>query len=214
MKVHEMRRAYKQFRLSEADVAADPLTQFATWFRQARETQGTQEANAMTLATASADGVPSARIVLLKAVHDGAFRFYTNLDSRKGVELRENPRAALVFFWPWLEQQVRVSGVVHLLPRSVVSAYFTTRPRMSRIGAHTSPQSAVIPDRDALVVRRDAVEQRFAGQEDIPPPDRWGGFALTPSQLEFWQGRPGRLHDRLRYVREADGRWRLERLAP
>lgn len=208
-----MRRTYKQAQLLESDINTDPIAQFAQWFAQARETQDDQEANAMVLATVGPDGAPSARVVLLKAILHGRFTFYTNLDSQKGQELRANPRAALVFFWPWLEQQVRVTGHAALLDRDTVRTYFQSRPRASQIGAHTSPQSQIINSRESLTQRKTHFTRQFAGQDRITPPERWGGFAVTPEQIEFWQGRPGRLHDRLRYVRAADG-WRLERLAP
>jgi pyridoxamine 5'-phosphate oxidase len=167
----------------------------------------------MTLATAAADGQPSARIVLLKEVNHDGFVFYTNYGSRKGRELAGNPRAALVFYWPQLERQVRITGAVLKTSRSESEAYFRTRPRGSQLAAWASRQSSPIPDRALLEARVKKLGAKYAGAS-VPLPPNWGGFRLRPESIEFWQGRPNRLHDRLRYSREPGGGWKIERLAP
>lgn len=210
MDLADRRRDYAAGALDERDVDADPLAQFAGWYGAAETAEGL-DANAATLATV-ADSQPTARIVLLKGVDDGAFVFFTNWDSRKARELDANPRASLLFFWPRLERQVRVDGRCRRVTPEAADAYFATRPRDSQLGAWASPQSAVIPDRATLVRAYQDAERRF-GDGPIPRPAHWGGFALTPMEIEFWQGRTGRLHDRLRYRRGRDG-WHLERLAP
>jgi pyridoxamine 5'-phosphate oxidase len=167
----------------------------------------------MTLATTAADGQPSARIVLLKEVSQDGFVFYTNYGSRKGRELAVNPRAALVFYWPQLERQVRITGAVVKTSRSESEGYFQTRPRGSQLAAWASWQSSPIPDRDVLEARVKKLEAKYAGGS-VPLPPNWGGYRLRAESIEFWQGRPNRLHDRLRYSREAGGGWKIERLAP
>jgi pyridoxamine 5'-phosphate oxidase len=206
-----MRREYARAALAEADVDPDPVVQFGRWFEQA-EQAGLLEPTAMTLATATPDGRPSARMVLLRGVDERGFCFYTNYESRKGAELAANPRAALVFWWGELERQVRVEGPVERTSRSESEAYFHSRPPGSQLSAAASPQSRVIDDRAALERR---VTELATGHRDgeLPLPDFWGGFRLTPEVVEFWQGRPNRLHDRLRYRRAGDT-WRIERLAP
>ena len=207
----DLRRDYARARLSERDVASDPITQFQIWFEQARASE-IVEPNAMTLATATPDGAPSARIVLLKGIDERGFVFFTDYRSRKGEELRANPRAALVFHWQELERQVRVTGSVERVTEAESEGYFRTRPLGSRIGAWCSHQSSVIGNRETLEKRMAELERDFASG-DVPLPPYWGGFRVTPETVEFWQGRPNRLHDRIRYARERDG-WRLERLAP
>jgi pyridoxamine 5'-phosphate oxidase len=197
--------------LREVDLDPDPFRQFAAWFEAAREA-GVREPEAMTLATATPDGAPSARMVLLKGVGEGRFDFYTNIESRKGRELLANPRAALVFYWEPLGRQVRVEGAVGPLSRAESAAYFATRPLGSRLGAWASRQSEVIAERGELEWRLAEVKARFAGGEP-PLPDWWGGFRLVPHAIEFWQHREDRLHDRLRYRIGGDG-WRIERLSP
>jgi pyridoxamine 5'-phosphate oxidase len=190
----------------------DPILQFQNWLKQAKAA-GISEPTAMTLATTAADGQPSARIVLLKEVSQDGFVFYTNYGSRKGRELAVNPRAALVFYWPQLERQVRITGAVVKTSRSESNAYFQTRPRGSQLAAWASWQSLPIPDRDVLEARVKKLEAKYAGVS-VPLPPNWGGYRLRPDSIEFWQGRPNRLHDRLRYSQEADGGWKIERLAP
>lgn len=197
--------------LLEEELESQPLVQLDRWLGEA-EAAGLIEPTAMTLATVDAQGRPSARVVLFKGVHDGALTFYTNYDGRKGRELAANPNVALVFWWDKLERQVRIEGVAQRLPVELSRHYFYSRPRESQIGALTSRQSAVVEDRETLDRRYDEMVARFAG-DDVPYPDNWGGYAVTPRTIEFWQGRSGRLHDRLRYVRAGDG-WRVERLEP
>ena len=207
--VAELRRDYTRAGLAEADLAATWHAQFDAWFRAAA---GLPEPNAAVLATATADGAPSARTVLLKAYDEGGLVLFTNLTSRKAREALTNPRATLLFPWVDLERQVVVEGAVEQVAREETEAYFRSRPRASQIGAWVSRQSQVIPARDVLEQRRAALEERFAGQE-VPVPGFWGGLRVVPAAVEFWQGRPSRLHDRLRY-RLDGGEWVVERLSP
>ncbi|HEV8425647.1 MAG TPA: pyridoxamine 5'-phosphate oxidase [Actinomycetes bacterium] len=206
-----MRREYAREGLAEADVDADPVVQFGRWFGQA-ESAGLLEPTAMALATATPDGRPSARMVLLRGFDERGFCFYTNYESRKGGELAANPRAALVFWWGELERQVRIEGLVERTSRSESEAYFHSRPPGSQLSAAASPQSQVI---DGRAVLEERVARLATGHRDgeVPLPGFWGGYRLVHEVMEFWQGRPNRLHDRLRYRRAGD-RWRIERLAP
>ena len=208
-----MRRPYRGGSLGEADLAADWLTQLRRWLDEAVRA-GLPEPNAMVLATAGADGVPSARTVLLKEADDRGLAFFTNLGSRKGRELEENPRAALVFPWHPMQRQVVIDGRVEPVAADEADAYFATRPRGSRLGALASPQSRPIPGRED--VERRYAELDAAHPGDVPRPDSWGGLRVVPDAVEFWQGRPDRLHDRLRFRRRAPGarEWVVERLAP
>lgn len=212
MTLAEIRREYAETPLEEAAVAADPIEQFRRWMDDALRAE-LLEPTACVLATASKDGSPNARAVLLKGVDAGGFVFYTNYRSTKARELEENPRAALVFYWAELERQVILRGSVTRTSREEADRYFATRPRGSQIGAWASPQSEVIPSRAVLEERVRAMDERFRG-EVVPRPEHWGGYRLTPQTVEFWKGRRDRLHDRLRYTRRADGGWVLERLAP
>jgi pyridoxamine 5'-phosphate oxidase len=197
--------------LSEKAAGDDPIILFTNWFEEARHS-GIELPESMTLATATPEGKPSARMLLLKGVDELGFRFYTNFGSRKCAELEQNAAAALVFHWAELARQVRVEGRVERLSDEEAEAYFQSRPRGSRIGAWASRQSAVIPDRVALVEAYAEFEKKFSGQ-DVPLPPFWGGYILKPERIEFWQGRANRLHDRILYDREGDG-WRKSRLAP
>lgn len=192
--------------------SADPFHQFGLWWQEAIAAS-IDEINAMTLATASADGVPAARMVLLKGYDANGFVFYSNYHSQKGRELEENPRACLVFFWKELERQVRITGIVRKVTAEESDLYFNSRPENSRIGAVASPQSEVIPDRDWLEKREEDVRKQHQ-QSPVQRPPHWGGYRVMPVSFEFWQGRPSRLHDRLQYQLQEDGRWKLERLAP
>jgi pyridoxamine 5'-phosphate oxidase len=213
MSIADIRRDYARARLDEADVSHDPFVEFARWFAEAQEAQ-VPEPTAMTLATSSPDGHPSARIVLLKGFDQRGFVFFTDYRSRKGMELESNPRAALVFWWGELERQVRITGGVALASHEESERYFKSRPLGSRLGAWASHQSRVIPGRAALEHDVRDVEARFP-DGDVPLPPHWGGFRVVPETIEFWQGRESRLHDRIRYVRESGGKgWRIERLSP
>jgi len=207
----DLRREYVQAGLREEDVHKDPLLQFQKWFQQAFDA-GVLEPNAGVLATATTSGRTSARTCLLKGVDARGFTFFTNYKSRKGRELDENPQATFVFPWLALERQVIVSGTTTKLPREESEAYFKVRPRGSRLGAWASHQSAVIPNREELEERLRQLELMYP--EDIPLPPNWGGYLLTPDEIEFWQGRANRLHDRLQYVKHANGEWRIQRLSP
>ncbi len=235
MSLADLRREYKLSRLDEADLHPDPLRQFEQWFNQAIESRGggsrlrafgiglykawqsllgakPSDPNAIALATADKQGRPSVRTVLLKGADARGFIFFTNYESRKGRELIENPHAALVLHWADLERQVCVTGTVAKLPRAEAEAYFQSRPRDSRLAAWVSKQSAAVSGREFLEREMAAVAAKFPNE--VPMPDYWGGFVLAPREIEFWQGRPGRLHDRLRYVRQEDGGWKIERLSP
>jgi pyridoxamine 5'-phosphate oxidase len=211
MSIADLRREYARARLDEENVSEDPVLQFERWFSEAREAK-VVEANAMALATATREGSPSVRMVLLKGVDQKGFVFFTDYRSQKVVELASNPRAALVFYWAELERQVRITGRVSRLPREESETYFHTRPRLSRISAVTSHQSAVIPDRKSLEDRAREIAARYPG-DTVPLPEHWGGHRVTPEIIEFWQGRENRLHDRIRYRRNGEG-WLRERLSP
>ena len=235
MSIADLRREYGLGNLRRADLNSDPIAQFNKWLGQATAARGggglrkaainaykgfqalfgsaPPDANAMTLATADKEGRPSARTVLVKGVDERGFIFFTNYDSRKGRDLAENSHAALCFHWADLERQICVRGEVKKLPRQESEIYFKSRPRGSRIAAWASNQSAVLPDREALEKKFREMEKRFLG-DDVPTPPNWGGYVLSPTSVEFWQGGPSRMHDRFCYTREVDGKWRLERLSP
>jgi len=231
MGMAEIRREYMQGEMRRADLDANPVTQFNRWFAQASGGSRLRkigialfklwhallgrtpiDVNAMTLATVDKLGRPSTRSVLLKGVDERGFVFYTNYDSRKGQELAENPNAALTFYWADLGRQVCVAGTVARLPQAESEAYFKSRPRGSRLAAWASNQSDAVADRAALDARWDEMARKFP--DDVPLPPNWGGYVLKPERIEFWQGRPSRLHDRFSYTRQADGGWKLVRLAP
>lgn len=207
----DLRRTYVLGSLSETDVAPDPMSQFKRWFDEA-VTAKLPEPNAMTLATVGADGQPSARIVLLKGIDDRGFTFFTNYESRKGLDLAANPRAALLFHWVQLERQVRVEGLVEKVADDESDAYFASRPLGSRVGAWASEQSREVPGRDVLEQRE--LEYRSKFGDNPPRPPHWGGYRLVPTAMEFWQGRPSRLHDRIAYRVQPGGAWQIVRLSP
>lgn len=206
----DLRRDYKLAALSETDVAATPLGQFDKWFKEALNA-ALPEPNAMTLATCDSQARPSARIVLIKEYDERGFVFFTNYESHKGQDLTANNRAALLFFWPELERQIRIQGRVEKISAAMSDDYYITRPLASRIGAWASPQSQVLPSRTALEARVSAFEAEYG--ENPPRPAHWGGYRVVPQVLEFWQGRRDRLHDRIQY-RLNNGKWNIERLAP
>jgi len=235
MAIADIRREYNLTGLRREDLAPEPLAQFKLWFDQASGARASGrvlkflvrtykalvgikgmeriDVNAMTLATVDKQGQPSARMVLLKGVDERGFIFFTNYQSRKGRELAENPLASLVCYWPELERQVCVAGTVSKVPSTESDAYFKSRPRGSRLAAWASNQSEIVPERATLEKRWAEFETKFPGEE-VPRPPQWGGYVLTPQRLEFWQGRPNRLHDRFVYIRQADQSWTVERLSP
>ena len=211
MSIADLRKDYSRASLTEADVDPDPIRQFSLWFGQAMEA-GVPEANAMSVATVGADSRPSSRILLIKDVDADGFTWFTNYASRKGRELAIHPYAALLFHWVELERQVRIEGRVEKLPDAQSDAYFQSRPLKSRLGALASQQSEPIASRDALEQQLREVEAAH-GEQPLRPP-HWGGYRLVPDRIEFWQGRPSRLHDRIVYTRQESGAWRRERLQP
>jgi len=210
--IANIRKEYKLKSLAENDVEQNPFDQFSKWWREATESK-IEEVNAMTLATASTDGVPSARIVLLKGFDEKGFLFFTNYNSYKGMQLLENPRASLVFFWKELERQIRITGIVEKTSAQASDEYFNSRPIGSRIGAIASPQSQIIKDRNWLEENEEKVRAQLESKE-VKRPANWGGYCVKPVSIEFWQGRPNRLHDRIQYTLQDDGGWGIERLAP
>jgi pyridoxamine 5'-phosphate oxidase len=212
MDISSLRRSYALQSLDESEVSHNPFAQFKQWFEEAVSAQ-VSEPNAMTLATSTLEGRPSARIVLLKGYDETGFVFFTNYESRKGTEMAENPMAALLFCWLDLERQIRIEGRIQKISREASEQYFVSRPKSSQIGAWTSPQSTVIDNRNLLEIRQKALEEQYSQVELLPLPPNWGGYILVPDYFEFWQGRESRLHDRMMYQLE-DSIWHLARLAP
>jgi pyridoxamine 5'-phosphate oxidase len=210
--IADLRKDYSSETLLESDIAPHPIQQFDKWWQQAIDSQ-VDEANAMTLATASSDGMPSARIVLLKGYNPEGFVFFTNYKSYKGLQLEENPKACLIFFWKELERQVRIIGLVNKIPGQESDEYFHSRPIGSQVGAWTSPQSQVIPNRSWLDDHYQEMSRQMENKK-IERPPHWGGYIVKPVIMEFWQGRPSRLHDRIQYTLQENGNWKIERLAP
>lgn len=212
MDIGALRNEYTQAGLSKANLATNPFLQFETWFKQAKQAE-LVEVNAMQLATASAQGKPSLRTVLLKAFDEQGFVFYTNYHSQKAQQIAENPQVAALFFWKELERQVEITGRVEKVSALESLKYFTSRPRGSQLGAWVSAQSSIINSRKLLEAKLEEMKQKFSNGE-IPLPDFWGGFRIIPDTIEFWQGRPNRLHDRFEYRRQGLDTWQIERLAP
>ena len=210
--IASIRKVYQLQSLLEKDVDANPVRQFENWWQQAIESS-IDEVNAFTLSTCSPSGSPSSRIVLLKGIHEDGFVFFTNYDSHKGKEIEQNPKVSLLFFWKEMERQVRVEGIATKVSEEESDEYFNSRPRESRIGAWSSPQSTVISNREVLQENVLKYEKVFENIE-VSRPVNWGGYVVQPRLMEFWQGRPGRLHDRLRYFKDQQNNWQIERLAP
>ncbi len=211
--IEALRRDYRSRNLEKADLANHPIPQFQKWFAEALEAN-VPEPNALTLATCGANGRPAGRIVLLKGFDAEGFVFYTNYESHKAQELEENPYAAMVFCWLELERQVRISGKVEKISREASLAYYQSRPKGSQIGAWASPQSKVIGDRKVLEDKVEALQQEYAAADSLPIPPHWGGYLLRPDEVEFWQGRTSRLHDRFSFQLTEGGTWTVDRLAP
>lgn len=214
--LQNLRRDYRAASLDISDVQTDPFAQFQKWFSESLQVSA-DEPNAMTLATVSPEGKPSARVVLLKGFDNEGFVFYTNYASKKGQDIAQNPNVALCFWWYALERQVRIEGIIERVSEEESTAYFQSRPRGSQIGALASPQSQIVTDRAILEKKFEDLLAQYGdteGREAIPRPEHWGGYRVRPTSIEFWQGRRSRLHDRIRYMLNSDGSWKIERVAP
>lgn len=207
------RKSYEKNELIENQVSEDPINQFQKWFYEVEENGGIEEVNAMTIATLGKDGFPKSRVVLLKKFNEEGFIFYTNYDSEKGKAILENPKVCLSFFWPTLERQVIIKGVAEKVSPNQSDGYFESRPKGSQLGALASQQSTVVPSRDFLEKELQQLEKSYENKE-IHRPKHWGGYLVKPQSVEFWQGRPNRLHDRIRYTLQSDFLWQIERLSP
>ena len=211
-KLHDYRKLYQKHELLEEEIPQDPFDLFHTWLKAVEESREVEEINTMNLSTIGLDGFPKTRVVLLKEYDHEGFVFYTNYESEKGKAIEKDPRVCLSFFWPGSERQVLIKGVANKTSEEESETYFHSRPRGSQLGAWASQQSSVIPSRDFLEEKMEALEKEYEGKE-IPKPVYWGGYKVIPSQFEFWQGRPSRLHDRIYYSKENSG-WKMDRLAP
>jgi len=211
-KISDMREHYDREILDEAHVDPNPMEQFNLWFEDARN-EDVLEPNAMTLSTVDKDGHPASRIVLLKGLEEDRFIFYTNYESDKGKEIATNPNVALLFLWKKMQRQVRITGLAQFVSKETSESYFHSRPKDSQIGAWVSPQSQVIANKNILKERKEALIEEYKNADKLPLPDFWGGYYVKPETMEFWQGRPSRLHDRLLYSL-SDGKWKIERIAP
>lgn len=207
------RKSYDKSELLETNIPEDPINLFNKWFHETEDFGGVDEVNAMTVSTIGLDGFPKSRVVLLKKFNEEGFIFYTNYDSEKGQAIANNPNVCLSFFWPSIERQVIIKGIAEKTPNNVSDNYFDSRPDGSKLGAMASPQSQVIPNRDFLEKRLKELEKEYEGKE-IPRPDNWGGYLIRPQEVEFWQGRPNRLHDRIRYQLQDDFSWMADRISP
>lgn len=212
--LHDYRRTYKKGSLTKDSVDANPMQQFRTWFHEVKDAGGIEEVNAMTLTTLGVDGFPKGRIVLLKKYNENGFYFYTNYQSEKGEAIAAHPKVSLAFFWPTLERQVLIKGVASKTSRIDSVNYFDSRPLGSRLGAIVSEQSSEIPNRKYLEERLAKLEATFKNEDIVPCPDHWGGFLVSPLSIEFWQGRPNRLHDRIVFELNEDQDWSIRRLSP
>lgn len=212
-KIEDLRKSYHHGSLDQSDITPDPMDLFRLWWHEAVGAE-IEEVNAMTLSTIDRHGHPSARIVLLKGLHAEGFEFFTNYNSKKSEDMKTHPHVALLFFWKEMERQIRIEGTVEKVSKERSEQYFQSRPRGSQIGAWISPQSQVIDDRAVLEANLKLIEERYAGVDPLPLPEHWGGYLVRPRMIEFWQGRPDRLHDRFRYELVHDGLWKAERLAP
>ncbi|WP_281232631.1 pyridoxamine 5'-phosphate oxidase [Flavobacterium gelatinilyticum] len=206
------RKSYEKSELLETNLPEDPINLFKRWFHEAEDFGGSGEVNAMTISTIGLDGFPKSRVVLLKKFYEEGFIFYTNYDSEKGKAIEANPNVCLSFFWQEMERQVIIKGIAQKTSENISDGYFDTRPDGSKLGAIASNQSEVIPSREFLEEKLKKAESEYQGK-DIPRPENWGGYIVTPLQVEFWQGRPNRLHDRIRYTGESDFSWKIERLS-
>ena len=212
-KLADLRKSYEKGVLSQKDVMNDPIQLFQSWFNEAKQADTIDEANAMSLCTLSTDGFPRARVVLLKDYSKEGFVFFTNYESEKGKSIFKYPKVGLSFYWPSLERQIIIKGTAEKLAANKSDDYFQSRPRGSQIGAHVSPQSNEIPDRDFLESRKLALEKKYHNKH-IPRPENWGGILVKPIEIEFWQGRPNRLHDRIYCILDQGTQWKIKRLAP
>jgi pyridoxamine 5'-phosphate oxidase len=211
--LHDYRKSYEKHKLLEEEIVLDPFQLFKIWLEEIEASREVEEVNTMTVSTVGLDGFPKSRVVLLKEYDNEGFTFYTNYSSEKGKSIANNPKVCISFFWPDSERQVIIKGIAEKTSEEASLEYFNSRPRGSRLGAWASEQSSVISSRDFLEKRLEALEQEYEGKE-IPKPPYWGGYKVIPSEFEFWQGRPNRLHDRIYFTKESNSNWKIDRLAP